>query len=147
MTRPPIYLSLMRHRFTLIAAIGAALLFVPSAAHACRGDHEENGRTTIRRVIPWSEDGQVVAEVEVDTLVDVKNFHWSAKILRMIKGRYSGSRMIIVHQALTTCDSFPESGQRGFVVGWPEDSPTGELVLKAVPAFWRDELRASGHNR
>ena len=134
----------MRLRLTLTAAIGSVLLSVPSAAYACRGDDEQTGRTTIRRNIPWSEDGQVVAEVEVDRLVDVKNFHWSAKILRMIKGRYSGTRMIIVHQALSSCDSFPQSGERGFVVGWPVHSASGGLVLKAVPALSRNEVRASG---
>ena len=89
--------------------------------------------------------GQIVAEVEVDRLIDVENLRWSAKIVPMIKGRSSGTRMIIVHQALSSCDSFPQTGERGLVVGWPVNNASGELVLKAVPALSRNEIQASGH--
>src|SRR5690348_852531 len=105
----------MPHRMIIIAT-GSVLLSLPSVAHACRDPDDHS--STIRRQIPWSESDQVVAEVEVDGLADVKNFLWSAKIIRMIKGSYAGKRMIVRPESLSSCNHFPRVGGRGFVVGW-----------------------------
>jgi hypothetical protein len=130
----------MRHRLTL-TAVGAGLLSLPSVAHACRDDGAMT--STIRREIPWSESGQTVAEVEVDGLVDAKHFRWGAKIIRMIKGEYSGTRMIIVPASLNSCNSFPRDGDRGFVVGWVIDSSSNALVLKALSDRSLNDLAAA----
>ena len=82
----------MRQPLTTIA-LSAVLLSLSSVAQACRDDDAMT--STMRREIPWSEKGQVVAEVEVDRMVDVRHFLWGARIIRMIKGNYTGTRMII----------------------------------------------------
>ncbi|MEO6360738.1 MAG: hypothetical protein ABIO43_09205 [Sphingomicrobium sp.] len=124
--------------------VGVCLLSLPSVAHACRDGDDMT--STIRRAVPWSESGQIVAEVEVDGLVDVKNFRWSAKIIRMVKGSYSGTRMIVAPSSLDSCTSFPTVGERGFVVGWVTESSREALVVNALKSQSPNELRARGRN-
>lgn len=129
----------MRRPVTL-SAICVGLLSLPSVAHACRDDTT----STMRQEIPWSESGQIVAEVEVDGLVEVKPLRWGAKIIRMIKGSYSGTRMIIAPASLDSCNVFPVIGNRGFILGWVIDSSSEALVVEALSDLSNNELRARG---
>lgn len=79
----------------------------------------------------------------MDGLVDVKNFRWSAKIIRMIKGSYSGERMIITPASLSSCNSFPRVGGRGFVVGRVIDSSSEALVVEAQSSRSLNDLAAA----
>src|SRR5688572_6701426 len=107
----------MQSKPLIIAAwliVGLAAL--PGAARACRVPAAQT--PYLHETLPAIPEGAVAAEVEITT--DVRspvNVPLEARIISMRAGRYTGTKIRIEPQFVSSCDGFPYRGEQGFVVG------------------------------
>lgn len=100
---------------------------IPTAAQACRTGWGE--RSLLHASIPALPAGTVAAEVEVITSVG-RGKPFEARILRMIGDEYNGSRLSL--GVVSLCDSLPEPGDRGFIVGRVISRSADKLILAPI---------------
>ena len=114
-----------------IASIVPALVVAAAPAKACRGEHSETG--FVHQSLPDNPKAVVAAQVEI-TAMRPKDGGWGeseGRIIKMIRGDYSGSR-IIVRTDLTSCDHLPWPGEKGIVAGEVIASTNEALIILPV---------------
>jgi hypothetical protein len=108
-------------------------LLVPGPAQACRVPAAQTPLLHDR--LPRLPAGVIAAEVEIVT--DVRSEPeppLEARIIRMIRGNYRGTRLRIDPTRVTSCDGVPLPGQRGIVVGRVLSVSDEMLVVDAIRA-------------
>jgi hypothetical protein len=81
---------------------------------------------------------QVAAEVRIVRVEGGPMVVIEAEVLRMIQGRYAGSKLIIRPSYVTSCDRFEGAGARGVVVGLETAGSGGALEIDPIRAAHRD---------
>ena len=119
----------MRCLLPLLAA--AALL--PAPASACRVAAAQ--RPLLHERLPPLPRGAIAAEVEIVTDVRAPaRPELEARIIRMRRGHYRGTRLRIDRTVVSSCDSIPYPGMRGIVAGWVVSQSGDLLVVAAIHA-------------
>jgi hypothetical protein len=111
----------------------AAALF-PATAHACRIPSAMTPLLHERLPRPLPA-GTVAAEVEI--AADVRTSLTQpidARIIRMLRGHYRGTRLRIDRTVVTSCDADPSPGSRGIVVGRILSRTDALLVIDPIRA-------------
>jgi len=118
--------------------IAALLLGVPTIALACRGPGYETG--ILHDAVPALTPDQVAVEVQITSQAQKGTVPViEARIIRMLQGRYQGSRVLISPAYRSSCDRFEGFGVRGIVVGRPTQSSSGALVIDPIRAPPQDQ--------
>ena len=112
-----------------------ALVFaatVPGAAEACRTRSQMT--PLLYDAVPELAPDLIAAEVEITRTNPLEG-----RIVRMIRGEYSGSLLRLEPQYFSSCDAWPRSGQRGIAVGRVLRSSNEALVIDPIraPSFGR----------
>jgi len=118
----------MRYLLPLLAAA----LF-PTPAQACR--ISANQTPLLHERLPRLPAGAIAAEVEIVT--DARSEArppLEARIIRMIRGSYRGTRLRIDRHMVSSCDGVPYPGMRGIVVGMVLSQTDELLVIDAIRA-------------
>ena len=113
------------------ATLLIALSLCHPAASACGGDYNSVG--FLHTSLPDDVEYEVAAQVEI-TALTATTFPGEAegRILSMIRGNYSGAKVVIRNLGGTSCDSFPMPGQKGIVLGRTISSSDDALVIDPI---------------
>lgn len=122
---------------TVIGLASLAVLVAP--ANACRST--ENGNSIFWGAIPTAAADTVIAEVEILTDTGVlPDVTFEARIISMFQGSYSGSRLVLKPQRVSSCDWLPTVGAKGIVVGRVLSLSDDGLIIDPIRAPSQAEL-------
>lgn len=124
----------LRTAMFAVAALGLGL--APATALACPGLSSERG--LLHDAAPVLSPDQVAAEVRIVSVRGGPMLVIEAEVLRMIQGRYAGSKLVIRPSYVTNCDRFEGVGARGVVVGRRTAESGGVLEIDPIRAPHRD---------
>jgi hypothetical protein len=120
-------------------SLAAAFSAAPNAAYACRASVSQT--PILHRTLPALPDGVVAAEVQVITdKYSPERPPLEARIISMIKGDYAGTKLRIEPHFISSCDVFPQPGDRGFAVGRVLSRSKEALVIDPIRAPSAGEL-------
>ena len=110
-----------------------------SVARACGGPPYNVG--FLHRDLPDDRKFDVAVTVEI-TAVRARPIPGEAegRILSVVHGQYSGSKVLILNVGLTSCDSPPFLGQKGIVVGKIVSVSDDALVIDPIRTLSEREI-------
>ena len=121
-------------RCLVIAGLSVGILS-PSVAHACEGPHNDVG--FLHHSLRDAPMSTVAAKVEIVAQRETApgSYEVEGRIFSMLRGSYSGTKIILKVPALNSCDVLPGPGGKGIVVGEVVSSTADALVISPKPTL------------